>query len=164
MTQAIVFLVLLAGPCLYAVWTDLSRMTIPNRVVLVTVALFVAAAPFVMPLEEMAWRFLPAFIVLVAGFLLNLTGQFGAGDAKFAAAIVLYVPQQDLPSLLWIYAILALLSVALLYAVKKAMPARAAASGLKSLSETRTFPLGVPLALTALAYQALVIRHHLILS
>ncbi|GIX13974.1 MAG: membrane protein [Paracoccaceae bacterium] len=162
--QPLLFLVLLAGPCLYAIWTDLSRMIIPNHVVIATVVLFLAGAPFVMGLEEMAWRFLPAALVLLAGFLLHLTGQFGAGDAKFAAAIVLFVPLRDLPSLLWIYAILALVSVGVLHLVRRILRARGVESRLKALAETRTFPLGIPLALTALVYQILAIRHYLILS
>lgn len=161
MTAAIVFLAALAGPCLHAIWTDLSGMTIPNRTVLLTVALFLATAPFVLPLHELAWRFVPALIVLVAGFLLNLTGQFGAGDAKFAAAIVLFVETQHLLSLLWIYAILALVSVAVILAVKRLAPAWSSASRLKALRERRVFPLGIPLALSVLAYQGLVIYRSL---
>ncbi|RMF40344.1 MAG: hypothetical protein D6754_03390 [Alphaproteobacteria bacterium] len=156
---AALFLLALIGPCAYAAWSDLNRMTIPNGVVLICLAIFVALGPFLLPVNDYLWRFVPALVVLAAGFLLNLTGQFGAGDAKFAAALVLFVDPVDHFTVLWIYALLALVSVALVFAVKRLAPRFAEASGYKSLQDRRTFPLGLPLALTILVYLALVIRH-----
>jgi prepilin peptidase CpaA len=163
LTAAAVFLAALILPCLWAAWSDLRTMTIPNRLVLITAALFLATGPFLLPLEDVLWRLLAAAAVLVIGFLLNLTGQFGAGDAKFAAAIGLFVaPERShLAAILVIYAALALVSVAILTLVKRSMPARAAASSYRSLRERGRFPLGLPLALSILGYLALVIASHL---
>lgn len=164
MTEAVIFLIALAGPCLYAAWSDLKSMTIPNTVVLVCLGLFLLLGPFLMPWEVFLWRFVPALIALVIGFLLSSFGQFGAGDAKFASALLLYVQWIDLSTVLWLYAIIALLSVAALFLLKRAAPAWAQGSGLRALRERRSFPLGLPLAITILAYLALRVQHHLILS
>ena len=164
MTAAVVFFVALAGPCLYAAWSDLRRMTIPNTVVLACLGLYVVLGPMVLPFEAFLWRFVPALPVLVAGFRLHLTCQFGAGDAKFATVLVLFVAPHELTTVIWIYAILSLLSVGVLFAIRRAAPAMAAASSMKSLNSGRAFPLGLPLALTIMVYLALVIRHHLMIS
>lgn len=164
LTASAVFFLALLGPCLWAAWSDLKSMTIPNAVVLACLALFLVTAPFVLPLEDMLWRLATGVLVLVAGFCLFLTGQFGAGDAKFAAALTPFVARIDLPTVLWIYAATALLSVGAVALVKWRAPAFAAASGFRALRERRRFPLGLPLALTILVYLALRIRHGLIIS
>jgi prepilin peptidase CpaA len=161
---AALFLAALALPCLWAAWSDLTTMTIPNRIVLAVAAIYVVLGPLVLPFDAYLWGFANGAIALVAGFLLFLTGQFGAGDAKFLAAIALYVGRIDVPTVLWIYAILALLSVAVVSLVKWRMKEFAAKGPLGSLREKRRFPLGLPLALSILVYLALVVRHHLILS
>jgi prepilin peptidase CpaA len=161
---AAVFLAALALPCLYAAWTDLTRMTIPNWLVLVIAALYVVLGPVVLDFDRYLWGFANGGVVLAAGFLLFLTGQFGAGDAKFAASVALFVDYGDIPTMLWLYAIIALLSVGALALVKWRMPEFAALSAFKSLQDRRRFPLGLPLALSILVYLALVVRHHMVLS
>ena len=74
-----------------AVW-DVLTMTIPNRLSLAMVAVFVVFAP----LLAMDWQtfFLhcaAGAIVLALGFALFSFGLLGGGDAKFAAAIALWL-------------------------------------------------------------------------
>lgn len=161
MVAPAVFLTALLGPCLYAAWSDLKSMTIPNRVVLICLGLFVVLGPFLLPFDEYLWRFVPAFIALLIGFILNMIGQFGAGDAKFASAILLFVPLHDLTTVFWLYAAITLLSVAAMFLIRLSAPGWAATSGLKSFRERRVFPLGLPLALTILAYQLVALLPYL---
>ncbi|MEM8740512.1 MAG: prepilin peptidase [Pseudomonadota bacterium] len=156
-----VFFAALLVPCLYAAWSDIKTMTIPNTVVLACLGLFIVLGPMVLSLEAYLWRYVPALIALLIGFILNMIGQFGAGDAKFASAIILFIPLRDFSSVLWLYAGITLMSVALLFAVRAVAPNWAAQSELKSLREKRVFPLGLPLALTVLSYQALSFWPHL---
>lgn len=158
---AAVFLAILVPACLYAAWSDLRSMTIPNAVPLGLAAAFLVAGPLLLPLGDLPWRFGIAAIGLFAGFLLNQTGQFGAGDAKLFAAVFLYIAPRDLPSYFILYAAITLVSVAILTAIKFAVPTRAAASGFRSLRERRRFPLGLPIALAAIAHAGLVLAVHL---
>ncbi|MEM9050007.1 MAG: prepilin peptidase [Pseudomonadota bacterium] len=156
-----VFFAALLGPCLYAAWSDLKTMTIPNRVVLLCLALYIVLGPFLLSFEAYLWRFVPALIALLVGFVLHMLGQFGAGDAKFASVLLLFVPLKDMTTLLWLYAVITLISVATLFLIRLAAPRWAAKSGLKSFRERRVFPLGLPLALTALAYQIVALLPYL---
>ena len=65
----------------------MARMKIPNKAVLAMAALWPLLGWIVMPLNFWLWGFAIMAIVLVAGFVGNAAGLFGAGDAKFAAAM-----------------------------------------------------------------------------
>jgi prepilin peptidase CpaA len=76
----------------YAAISDLLTQTIPNRLVLAIVALFVVLAPF----SGMGWgdgglHLVAGLSVLVLGFVCFAFGWIGGGDAKLAAAIALFL-------------------------------------------------------------------------
>jgi prepilin peptidase CpaA len=76
----------------YAAISDLLTLTIPNRLVLAMVGLFVVLAPF----SGMGWggfglHMLAGALLLVIGFILFAFGWIGGGDAKLAAAIALFL-------------------------------------------------------------------------
>lgn len=75
-----------------AATTDLFTMTISNRLCLgITLAFFVLA-PFVgIGVAEMGWHLAAGAVVLVASFTLFAFGFIGGGDAKFSAAIALWL-------------------------------------------------------------------------
>ncbi len=76
----------------YAALSDLLTMTIPNRLVLAVVVLFVAMAPLTpMGWSGFAWHFVAGAIILVIGFTCFAFGWIGGGDAKFAAAVALFL-------------------------------------------------------------------------
>ncbi len=156
-TAASVFLAALLLPCLYAAWTDLSALRIPNAVVLVCVAIYVLLGPIVLPLDAYLGRFVPAAVMLVIGFLLSLTGQFGAGDAKYGAALTLFIAREDLATAMQIYAFMALAGVVVVRGLPRLAPPLATALGWRSFRVTRAFPLGLALSGTVLFYLALVI-------
>lgn len=89
--QQALFAAFLLAVAFGAVW-DVLTMTIPNRLSLAMLAVFVVIAPLV----AMGWQtFLlhcaAGAIVLAFGFTLFSFGLLGGGDAKFAAAIALWL-------------------------------------------------------------------------
>jgi prepilin peptidase CpaA len=85
--EALVFLPFVLPIALWVAWSDMARMKIPNKAVLAMAALWPLLGWIVMPLNLWLWGFAIMAIVLVAGFVGNAAGLFGAGDAKFAAAM-----------------------------------------------------------------------------
>lgn len=84
--SALVLLILITPVCAWVVYTDLKFMKIRNKAVLTLLLIFAIAGPFVMPLDIYAWRWVNAIAIFVLGYILNQIANFGAGDAKFAAA------------------------------------------------------------------------------
>ena len=85
--SALVFLVLVTPICAWVAWSDLKTMKIPNSAVLSLLAVYVLAGPFLLPFDIWLWRWSHFAVVLAFGFLLNAVAHFGAGDAKFGAAM-----------------------------------------------------------------------------
>jgi prepilin peptidase CpaA len=72
--------------------SDIVTMTIPNRLVIALAAAFVVMAPLTgMAWTTFAFHWLVAFVVLALAFGCFAAGWIGGGDAKFAAAIVLWL-------------------------------------------------------------------------
>lgn len=84
----LVFPALLAFGAAY----DLLTMTIPNRVSIALVALFVVVAPVAgVSGHEFLMHFTAGAIVLLGGITLFAIGGFGGGDAKLLAAAALWI-------------------------------------------------------------------------
>jgi prepilin peptidase CpaA len=76
----------------FAASSDLFTMTIANRVSLILAGGFVLLAAMTgMSAGDMAWHVGAGAAVLVAAFGLFACGWIGGGDAKLAAAIVLWL-------------------------------------------------------------------------
>ena len=152
--QALCFFVALLPVCLFVIWSDLATMKIPNKVVLATLALYAIVGPFVLPMDDYAWRFSHAVVMLVAGMAMNAGGVMGAGDAKFLAAAAPFVPLGDA---IFLGAIMAPMIIVtfVLHRVARATPLRSATAHWESWERRREFPMGVPLALTLLTYLGL---------
>ncbi|MTI17179.1 peptidase [Rhodobacteraceae bacterium RKSG542] len=77
---------------LYAAFSDLFTMTIPNKISLLLLAGFVVLAFAIpLPIKDVGLHLLIGFCVLAAGFGLFALGVMGGGDAKFAAGIALWL-------------------------------------------------------------------------
>lgn len=155
-TTALVSLALVALPCLYAAWSDLRYMRLPNALSLAMIALFLVSAPFLMDLSEMGWRLGIAFAALVITFLLNAGGVIGGGDAKFGSAAMLFVaPVTDHITLfLQVLGMMALAGV-----VTHRLAARVPLMqglGWQSFSERGSFPFGLSIAPALLFYLMLI--------
>ena len=76
---------------IFATFTDLFSMTIPNKIVLALIAGFAVLAPLAgMSLETAIWSIGISVLVLIVGFVLFNFGAMGGGDAKLMAASSLW--------------------------------------------------------------------------
>ena len=138
----------------WVVWTDLSTMKIPNKAVLALMGVFAVVGALTLPLGTWAWAWAQFAVVLAVGFVLSMTGGFGAGDAKFAAAMAPFVALGDLGLFMLILSALAVVTF-LVHRLARQVPAvRAATPGWASW-ERREFPFGIALAPSLIVYLAL---------
>jgi len=77
---------------IFAAFSDLFTMTIPNRVSLLLIgAYFVLAFHLRVPLETIGWHASAGLAVLVLTFVMYSFSWIGGGDAKLAAATALWL-------------------------------------------------------------------------
>jgi prepilin peptidase CpaA len=122
---------------------DLKSFKIPNFIIVALVALALANALLVGNLKALGW--LGALIVLVVGSCLWAAKLIGAGDVKFAAAILLSFPGQASEFLILTSLLGAVTALVFL-----------AKSKLKKVKADK-IPYGVPMALTGVILLALKI-------
>lgn len=137
----------------WVVWTDLSEMRIRNPAVLALVGVYAVVGVLTLPFATFAWSWLHLVVVLAIGFVLNLTGGFGAGDAKFAAAMAPFVALGDVTLVLLILSALAI-GTFLAHRLARLTALRTATPGWVSW-DSRKFPFGIALAPTLIVYLAL---------
>lgn len=154
-TEALWFLPFATPVALWAMWSDLARMRIPNASVLALAAVFAVVGLVALPLSEYAWRWSHLAVVLVAGFVLSVAGVLGAGDAKFAAAMAPFIALPDLGVFLPLFAAILLASFAAHRLVRRVAALRALAPDWVSWT-SRQFPMGLALGGSLIAYLALV--------
>ncbi|MEP9348789.1 prepilin peptidase [Xanthobacter sp. KR7-225] len=94
--QEIILLGLYPAVLCAAIGTDIARRVIPNLLVAALVAGF-AAMVLVSPMPDLSLRLLVAGAVTALGFSLFAQDLVGAGDAKFAGALVLWLDPLQLP-------------------------------------------------------------------
>lgn len=92
---AAAFLPFVLPVALWVAWSDMKAMRIPNRAVMLLAAIYAVVGLVVLPLDAWAWGWSHLAIVLGIGFVLNMGGLIGAGDAKFAAAMAPFVTAPD---------------------------------------------------------------------
>ncbi|MCX7644294.1 MAG: prepilin peptidase [Rhodobacteraceae bacterium] len=152
---ALAFLPFAAAIGFWVTWSDLARMRIPNAAVLALLAVFLLVGPFVLPLADWGWRWLGFAVVLAIGFVLNLGGILGGGDAKFFAAIAPFVAAADAAFFMVLLAV-TMIAAYVGHRAFRAVPAvRRAAPDWQSWDAGKKFPMGVPLALSLVIYLAL---------
>jgi prepilin peptidase CpaA len=133
---------------------DLTSMTLPNRLAVGLTAAFFIIAPLAgVPALAMLWHMLVGLAALAVGMALFAPGWIGGGDAKFGAAVALWVgPSAILPY--FIVAALAggALTLLILMFRRLPLPAPIAAQGwIARLHDHREgVPYGIALALGGL--------------
>jgi len=144
---------------LWIAWSDMRAMRIPNQAVLLLVLVFLFVGPFVLSFEDWAWRWTHLLVVLVAGFILNVIGQTGAGDAKYAAAMAPMIAQEDLISVMILVA--GTLPAALVtHRLFGAVPAiRRLTPDWASWGKKDDFPFGLALSGILLLYLVLSVKY-----
>jgi prepilin peptidase CpaA len=154
-SAALWFLLPAAPICLWAAWSDLATMKIPNRAVLALAGVFAVVGLIVLPLPDYGWRWATLAVVLVAGFLLSSIRVLGAGDAKFAAAMAPFVAPPDAGRFLMLLAAVTLAAF-VLHRIARATPAvRDRTPDWVSWTRGRQFPMGLALGPALIFYLAL---------
>lgn len=157
-TASLWFLIFTAPICFYVMWSDMARMKIPNIAVMAMVLVYALLGPVLLPLEVYGWHWLHLALVLAVGFVANMVGLLGAGDAKFAAAMAPFVALGDLAILLVLFAAVMLAAFAA-HRTARAIPAvRNTAPHWESWTR-KEFPMGLALGATMAAYLALAARY-----
>lgn len=157
--DAALWLMLAALPiAAWVIWTDLSTMRIPNKAVVALIGVYAVVGVLVLPFPVWAWSWLNLAVVLAAGFLLSLTGGFGAGDAKFAAAMAPFIAPGDAVPFMFILSAMAIATF-LAHRIARQIPAITAATPGWTSWQRRDFPFGVALAPSLVLYLALAGIH-----
>lgn len=138
----------------WVVWSDLRSMRIPNKAVLALIIVYAVVGVFTLPFSVWAWSWLHLLLVLVVGFLLTLTGGFGAGDAKFAAAMAPFVALGDLQMFLALLAAIILASF-ITHRLARRIPALRRATPDWESWQRREFPMGLALGPALIIYLVL---------
>lgn len=151
-TDAIILLIPVLPIALWAAISDLKRMKIPNTSVLAMAAVWPLMGWFLVPLSAWLWGFALMAIVLVLGFLLYTTGTFGAGDAKYAAAMAgLFVGGNIGEILLIIF--VSMVGALILHRILRSLPfIRNATPDWESWTRRRYFPFGLSLSAIVIFY------------
>jgi prepilin peptidase CpaA len=149
--EALWFLPFVAPICIWVAWSDLKFMKIRNKAVAALLIVFFVIGLVAVPLTDYPWRVAQIVIVLVAGFLANMVGVFGAGDAKFAAAMAAFVPASDAPLFLILLATVMLAALAT-HRIFRAMPGFRARTADWASWKARDFPMGLALGGSLLFY------------
>ena len=153
--SALVFLLLVSPICAWVAWSDLRFMKIPNAAVLVLLGVYLIAGPLLLPFDVWLWRWVHFAVVLVAGIVLNAVAHFGAGDAKFGAAMAPFFAAAHLNLVLMLLAAFLLGAFAAHRLVRHLPALRGLAPDWVSWTRA-DFPLGLALVGTLWGYLALV--------
>ena len=150
----LVFLPLVLPICLWAAWSDMARMKIPNRAVLALAGVFVVAGALALPFDAYLRGLGLGAVWLAAGFVVATLGLVGAGDAKFAAAMAPFVAAGDGLPFLMLFALVLLASFAVQRGARAMPAARRLAPHWESWQRSE-FPAGIALAAALVIYLAM---------
>lgn len=152
-TDAMILLVPVLPIAIWAALSDLKRMKIPNTSVLAMAAVWPLLGWYVAPdLATWGWGFALMAIVFVLGFLIYLTGTFGAGDAKFSAAMAGIFVGGNIGEIMLIIFI-SMIGALAVHRILRSIPAiRNATPDWESWTKRRYFPFGLALSAIVIIY------------
>jgi prepilin peptidase CpaA len=154
---AIAFFVASLPFCLLCAAFDLTRMKIPNWVVLGLFAVFLLLGPFAFALPELGLRLLQTAVVLAIGYALTVYLGIGGGDGKFAAAAAAFIAPGDYGIIMMSLGVISLVAVAMHRMLGNIASLRPVTSTWASYRDNSKFPFGLPLATTLVFYLMLQI-------
>ena len=129
----------------------MQRMKIPNMASILMIAAWATLGFMAFPLAIWGWGWAIMAIALVIGILGNAISLFGAGDAKFAAAMAGVFVTADL-GMLAILVCAAMIGALVTHRIARAIPAVRAATPTWESWTRRDFPFGLALAGTLIFY------------
>jgi prepilin peptidase CpaA len=150
-SSALWFLPFVAPIAIWAAYSDLSTMKIPNKSVLALMAIFITVGLIALPFPEYWPRLIHFVVILLVGFVVTMIGLVGAGDAKFAAAMAPFVALGDAVFVVMLFAVCAVICV-VGHRLAKKTPLRNLSPNWESWKRTKEFPMGLPLAACLVIY------------
>lgn len=150
--DALILLVPVLPIALWAAVSDLKRMKIPNKAVIAMAAVWPLIGWYLVPLDAWLWGFAIMAVVFVAGFLLYLTGTFGAGDAKYSAAMAGLFVGGNIGEILLITFVSMIGSLILHRILRSLSFVRNATPDWESWTRRRFFPFGLSLSCIVVFY------------
>lgn len=153
---ALAFLIPALPISIWVAWSDMKTMKIPNKAVMALGAGFLIVGlglvlTGLLPFTAFLWALALGLIVLVAGFLGNAAGLFGAGDAKFAAVMAPFFIGADARFVMGLFAA-CLLGAFASHRLAARIPAFRAATADWASWATKDFPMGLALSGTLIFY------------
>ncbi len=157
-----IFLAVATPFALWSALSDLKYMKIPNILVLLMTGAFLISGVILLPFDVFLWRLFGGFVVLAIGFTLFSLGGIGGGDAKFAAAMVLFIDHTHTSSFLFELSMFALLGVILHKVIGKLGFMKPITDNWESwriekTSKKKNFPLGLGMSAALIFYQLSVV-------
>lgn len=140
----------------FVIFSDLSRMKIPNLAVYTLVASYAVLGLIALPFDQYLWHWLHLPVLLIIGIILNASGAMGAGDAKFIAAAGPYIATADIRIMLPLFCA-CLLGGFVAHRIAKATPIRQAVPHWESWTAGKRFPMGFPLGMTLVGYLVIIL-------
>lgn len=153
-SAALWFLIAAVPVAIWVSYSDMATMKIPNKAVMALFCGYVVLGLIALPFDAYLWGFVHMALILVIGIALNAARLVGAGDAKFAAAAAPMIATGDATRVMYLFA-LCLLGGYLIHRIARATPLRRMAPQWESWTSGRRFPMGLPLAMTLVAYLGL---------
>ena len=153
---ALAFLIPALPIGIWVAWSDMKTMKIPNKAVMALGAGFLIIGlglvlTSLLPFTAFLWALGLGLIVLVAGFLGNAAGLFGAGDAKFAAVMAPFFIGADARFVMGLFAA-CLLGAFASHRLAARIPTFRAATADWASWTNKDFPMGLALSGTLIFY------------
>lgn len=152
-TAALWFLPGVIPVALWVAWSDLSAMRIPNKSVYAMVVVYAVLGLIALPFDAYLWGWLHLPVILAIGFVLNVTGLVGGGDAKFAAAMAPFIAFADLGWYLFLFSVTLIAALVCHRLARLIPPVRNIVPHWESWTR-KEFPMGLPLAASLVFYLA----------
>jgi prepilin peptidase CpaA len=149
MTPALVPLVTLAPLLLVTIWFDLRFLRIPNVLVGAVVATAIVLAPFLLTWPDSLTRIVVAGVVFAAGFAGFMCRLIGGGDVKMLAALMLFVPLNQMAAFCLLFAAALLIGIGAVQALRAFAHRPGSIWGV--LREKHRYPMGLSIGMAGLA-------------
>jgi prepilin peptidase CpaA len=140
----------------FVIFSDLSRMKIPNVAVGAMVAAYALLGLIALPFDQYLWHWTHLPVLLIVGIILNAAGAMGAGDAKFIAAAGPFIATADIKLMIPLFSA-CLLAGFFAHRLARMTPIRTAVPHWESWTAGKRFPMGFPLGMTLLFYLLIVV-------
>lgn len=153
-SAALIYLLAAVPLGLLTVWTDLSRMKIPNRITDALLVLFIPLGLIALPFDQFLWQLLNPVVMFAIGLAIHAARLMGAGDVKFLIAASPYVMVGDL-GLVFPLLAMTMIAALVLHRVARATIGPRLAPNWQSWKERKRFPLGLALGPCFITYLVL---------